>query len=172
MNYLAELMNAKGITPIQLSSMTGLAVTNIRRMMQGDAVKFSRVSTIQKLADALGVRPVDLVKGGEEMKNKILYAEITKAVEQLSVALRKYSGDSHYLRISIFSRDDGISFYDDNTPPDFYFMTLDKWEGLEEECHVMSENSLIYYTDTGEGEKIRKVTRLGGFNDYQERTQE
>lgn len=171
MNNLAEIMNAKGITPIQLSSMTGLAVTNIRRIMQGDTVQFSRVSTIQKIADALGVKPVDLVKGGEKMKNKIIHAEITKAVEQLSVALRKYSPNSHYLRISIFTRDDGITFYDDNTPPDFYFMTLDKCDGLEEGSHIMSENNLIYYTDTGDGEKIRKVSRLGGCNDYQDRTQ-
>lgn len=172
MNYLTEIMNAKGLTAQQLSKKTGMSVSNIRRLMQGDNVTYSYIGTIQKLAKALDVKPYELIKGSETMKNKILYSEITKAIEHLSIALRKYSPDSHYLRISLFSRDDGISLSEDAIPPDFYYMTLNRCE-LETEYDqpIMSENSLIYYAETEEGEKIRKVLKLGGINDCPGQTQ-
>ena len=101
-------MKARGITPEELSKMSGCNVGNIRRIMKLDSLDFVYKSTTEKLSKALGVTPRELVKGGKSMKKKILQTEVTRAAETLCNALRAYTDEPLYLRIAVFSRDKSV----------------------------------------------------------------
>lgn len=146
MNYLAEYMNAKGITPTELSEMSGISANNIGLMMKREDISRSFNYTQRAIANALGITVSELVNGGDEMKNKILETEIRKHAEALAVALRKFKGEPMYFHLTIFSRDNTA----DEDDPDYYDFCLHEFnEETEEIVDLTSKAYLIHYGDEG-----------------------
>lgn len=85
------------------------------------------------------------------MKNNILYADVTKAIEDLALALRKYSSASLYCRIEVLTHDKD----QDDEAPDLY--TIGIHPGSDDEI-IFSEGGWIY---RDADEKIIKVKRIG-----------
>ena len=88
---------------------------------------------------------------GDKMKNKILYTEITTAIDELARALRKYSGGPMFCRIELLTHDED----QDAEAPDLY--TFGIHPGNSDEI-VMSEGGWIYRDSDN---KIIKVKRIG-----------
>ena len=59
---LREVRERRFVTQAELSNRTGLTVANISRIENG--VQRPRISTVRKLAKALGVEPEELVEWG------------------------------------------------------------------------------------------------------------
>ena len=59
---LREVRERRFVTQAELSNRTGLTVANISRIENG--VQRPRISTVRKLAEALGVEPEELVEWG------------------------------------------------------------------------------------------------------------
>lgn len=156
MNDLKALLDAKGITIIDFAKRTGLSVSNMRRLCENDNYRTCTKKTQKKLAEGLGITIRELVEG-ESMKNKILYSEISKTVENLCVLLRKTSPDPLFLDIAIFTRDKVVS--DGEEIPDYYAFRLCKAdEEFEADAPLINEASRVFYSLTEDGEeKIRKV---------------
>lgn len=170
MNNLKTIMEARNITPLQLSEMTGLAVTNIRRILQEDSYSTSKKSTQQIIAAALGVTVRELVQGGKRMKKKILEAEVRSAVEALVKALRNYSDEGLYLSFFTFTHDtDSIDEDNPNEVPDYYSIRIlkpfeeeDDMEDADEDIdYIFIESGRIFYSKEDGEEGIRKVIPNG-----------
>lgn len=84
------------------------------------------------------------------MKDKILYTEVTTAIENLTLALRKYSGASMYCTVSVTTRDDDES----GEAPDFYSMSVRE---IGNPDVILSEGGFIYRDQDGQ---IIKVDRI------------
>ena len=148
MNYLAEYMNAKGITPTELSEMSGISANNIGLMMKREDISRSFNYTQRAIANALGITVSELVNGGDEMKNKILETEIRKHAEALSVALRKYTNEPLYLRLTLFTRD--VQVADDKEHvPDFCDLVCHVYDDMEEIDPIVSQAYLIHHGEEG-----------------------
>lgn len=150
MNYLRELMRAKGITATELSKMSGVSQGCISRMLKMSDITFSYKHTQKALADALGVTVNELVNGGGDMKNKILESEVRKAAESLAVALRKYTTEPMYCSLIIFTKD--VTCKCDEDPegiPDYYSFRVHEAEDVEEHYPTFSESARVYYDDEG-----------------------
>lgn len=92
------------------------------------------------------------------MENQILYTEITKAVEDIAQAIRKFSGESIFCNISVVSREKEVG------EPDSYTIKV----------HVNQKDLPLVLSEAGyiirdENDRIAKIERtLGGFkNDTQ-----
>lgn len=159
MNNLEELMKAKGVTPDELSKETGLAVTNIRRLMKEDSVAFAYKRTIQGLAKALGVTPHELIEGGETFEKKLLHAEITSAIQTLSTAFRRHCKEPLYLRMSIFTQDVGMEEEVTNEVPDFYMIHLSKsdTDNNNDYVPIIDEAHLLYFDEKEPGKIDRNI---------------
>lgn len=157
MNDLKALLDARGITIIDFAKKTGLPVSNVRRLCTDENYKTCTKKTQQKLADGLGITIRELVEGGDPMKNKILYSEISKTVEKLCVLLRKTSPDPLFLDIAIFTRDKVVS--DGKEIPDYYsFRVCKADEEFEADAPLINESSRVFYSfDKEEGEKVHKI---------------
>ena len=113
MSYLKEILEAKGITMHDLAEMTGNAYSCITVMLKNDSYAFSHKKTQKKIADALGFTPNEIINGGEEMKKKLIEAEVIRATEHLARLLRTYYPDPMHCHITIFTRDnDDLDYYD------------------------------------------------------------
>ena len=158
MNNLTAYMDARGITPKELSEKTGISINNIRRLMNTGNLESAYTYTKTAIAEALGVSVCDLVKGGENMKKKILETEVTKAAEHLAKVIREFSGEPMHLSLAIFTRDieckcDG----DPNGLPDYYSVLVhdadteydDNPEGYIPRSIEVSKTGRIYYGDDG-----------------------
>ena len=170
MNNLKSIMEARNITPNQLSEMTGLAVTNIRRILQEDSLATATKPTQQTIAAALGITVRELVEGGTDMKKKILEAEITNAVQTLTKALRKYSDEGLYLSFFTFTRDkDSVEDGKPNDIPDYYSIRVlkpfededDMYDADEDIEYIFNESGRIFYSTVDGEEGIRKVIPYG-----------
>lgn len=169
MNYLTELMKARNLTALDVSRMSGLAVSTIRYVMNQDNVGSCYKKTQKILADTFGVTVRELTVGGKRMKDKILKSELETAVERLISAARKYTDKQVYVDVCFFTRDAECA--DDDFPnqiPDYYsyrvsIMDKDASEDLPV-VPIISESGRIYYsTDDGE-ERIRQVIPYGSPN--------
>lgn len=151
MNNLVLLMKARGITPEELSKMSGCNVGNIRRIMKLDSLDFVYKSTTEKLSKALGVTPRELVKGGKSMKKKILQTEVTRAAETLCNALRAYTDEPLYLRIAVFSRDKSvICDGDPDGVPDYYDVRVSEADFDPDNYDpIVSKSARVYYGEDG-----------------------
>ena len=89
------------------------------------------------------------------MKDKILYTEVTTAIENLALALRKYSGASTFCRVELLTYDAD----QDEEAPDLY--TFGIHPGGSDEI-ILSEGGWIYRDQDG---KIIKVKRIGDGGD-------
>ena len=88
------------------------------------------------------------------MKKNILYADVTKAIEDLALALRKYSSAPMYCNVTIVSRD---AVRDEDEAPDVYVVRLHEADGSTPIGSVtISESGLIFYDSD---DKIIKVER-------------
>lgn len=85
------------------------------------------------------------------MENKLLYTDVTTAIEALALALRRYSGGSMYCRIEVLTRDKD----QDDEAPDLY--TFGIHPGSSDEI-ILSEGGWIYRDADG---KIIKIKRIG-----------
>ena len=85
------------------------------------------------------------------MKKQVLYAEITKAVEDLATALRKFTGESVFCNISVISRSEA-----EGSPDDYTIKVHTNTDGLP---LVFGEAGYIVRDTDG---KIAKVERLHG----------
>ena len=113
MSYLKEILEAKGITMHDLAEMTGNAYSCITVMLKNDSYAFSHKKTQKKIADALGFTPNEIINGGEEMKRKLIEAEVTRATEHLARLLRTYYPDPMHCHITIFTRyNNDLDYYD------------------------------------------------------------
>ena len=176
MNNLALIMESKGITTKELAKLSGCDAGNIRRLMKLDSLDFIRSDTKKRIATALGVTPRELVKGGKRMKNKVLYAEIVKATENLANALRNYTDAPMYLDLCIMTRDDSIRCEGDPIGvPDYYSIRCHKADDIDEIVPDISESARVFYSEDGNGEGIRNVFKYHdevASNDLQRRTQQ
>lgn len=170
MNNLKSIMEARNITPNQLSEMTGLAVTNLRRILQEDSLATATKPTQQIIAAALGVTVRELVEGGEDMKTKILEAEVKSAVETLVKALRKYSDEGLYLSFFTFTHDkDSVEEDNPEDVPDYYSIRIlkpfeeedDMYDADEDIEYIFNESGRIFYSTVNGEEGIRKVIPYG-----------
>lgn len=162
MNYLTELMRTKNLTVLDVAKLSGLSATNIRRLTTLDSLEFTYKKTQIALSKALGITPFELVKGGESMKEKLLYTEVKHAVEVLSRALRRYSDDQHYVSIAIFTNDtDSMSDEYPDEIPDTYIINVTRANDEESVdlpvIPIMSESGRIYYWTDDDREGIRRV---------------
>ena len=150
MNYLKQIMEAEGISPIQLAEMSGCNIGTVRNLMKADSIEYAFKGTIKKLSKALGVTPRDLVKGGKRMKNKILYTEVTKAAEALSKALRAYTDEPMYLSVCVFTQDKtAICDGDPEGIPDYYSIRCHNADDIEGIVPTISESARVYYGEDG-----------------------
>ena len=163
MNYLTELMNARGIDLITLAKMSGVSLSNLRRLTAEESAGYFHKKTQKRLAQALGVTVSELVKGGKRMKNKILEAEVRKAVDHLTTALHKYSDEPMCLSLAIFTKDKTVRSDDDPKGiPDYYSIRSYVADTEQEETAddvfvpketVINESARVYYGEDG----IRQV---------------
>ena len=148
MNNLVDLMNATGTTPIELSKVTGIATSNVRRLMSLDDLSGVYKTTQKKLANYFGITVNQLVNGGTRMKNKILQTEIRKHAEALAVALRKYTDVPMYFHLAVFTRDNTEGEKVDI--PDYYDYVLHELdEEVGEVTNTVTEAFLIHYGEDG-----------------------
>ena len=164
MNYLTAIMEARGITPKELAEKTGIAVNTIRNLMKSNRLDTAYTYTKTALAEALGVSVCDLVKGGENMRKKILETEVTKAAEHLAKVLRDFSGEPMYMNITVFSRD--VECKVDGDPdglPDYYSIIVhdadteydENPEGYIPRSIELSKSGRIYYGDDGNISEVK-----------------
>lgn len=85
------------------------------------------------------------------MENKLLYTDVTAAIEALALALRRYSGGSMFCRIEVLTRDKD----QDDEAPDLY--TFGIHPGSSDEI-ILSEGGWIFRDADG---KIIKIKRIG-----------
>lgn len=163
MNYLKEMLEARGMTPIELAKLCDLPITTIRYTLTDDRISTARKSTQKIIADALGVTVAELTKGGKSMKDKILKAEVKTAVERLALTLRKYSSEPHYLSIAIFTQNKDARAEDfPGETPDSYVYNVQVANKAETRSElpfipIMSEDGRIFYTTDEGTEGIRIV---------------
>jgi hypothetical protein len=148
MNNLVDLMNATETTPIKLSKATGIATSNVRRLMSLDDLSGIYKTTQKKLANYFGITVNQLINGGTRMKNKILQTEIRKHAEALAVALRKYTDVPMYFHLAVFTRDNTEGEIGDI--PDYYDYVLHELdEEVGEVTNTVTEAFLIHYGEDG-----------------------
>ena len=82
------------------------------------------------------------------MKDKILETEIRKHAEALSVALRKYTNEPLYLRLTLFTRDSQVTD-DKEHVPDFCDLVCHAYDDTEEVDPIVSQAFLIHHGDDG-----------------------
>lgn len=82
------------------------------------------------------------------MKDKILETEIRKHAEALSVALRKYTEEPLYLRLTLFTRDSQVTD-DKEHVPDFCDFICHTYDDTEEVDPIVSQSFLIHYGEEG-----------------------
>ena len=170
MSHLKVIMNARGITPDELSRLTGLTYPTIWRLLKNDCFETAFKSTQQKIAAVLGVSVRDIIYGKdakaitekekEEMKNKIVETEVIKATKHLARVLRTYYPEPMYLNIAIFTRDKVAKCDEDNCEglPDYYDAKV-AYDGTDEVGDtVFRTTAKAYYTsDKCGNEKIVKT---------------
>lgn len=111
------------------------------------------------------------------MKNKVLYAQVIKVIEELAVVMRNYSEESLYLNLTIFTKDNTIICDGDPVGiPDFYSVRVHTSEDFNEDIYdpIINESARIYYSGNGK-ELIRNVFKFhgeGNDDDSQGRTQQ
>lgn len=158
MNYLKAIMEMRNITTVELSKASGISPQEIRRLCEGDYMSHAYHDTKKRLADALNVSVNELVNGGDDMKEKIVYTEIKKAAEHLASVIHKYYPEQIYVDVVLFTHENPED-YDDNPTNDLDYysiratMTDSKFNDDLPVVPFLSESGRIYYDDKG----IRKV---------------
>lgn len=103
MNNLKTIMQKKGVTALELANNSGLAVTNIRRIMS-DPQATPYHPTAEKLAQALNVSVAQIyaqkapVAGDKELLKK----RVKDATRAIMDALRDYDDGPAHFHLAIF----------------------------------------------------------------------
>lgn len=154
MNNVKVIMEGKGITPAELSRMSGVAVTGLRSMMNDKNVTPYN-KTAQRLAHALGVTPAQIygVSPFELHNKELLLKRVNEAARELVDALRAYTDDPVHLHLCVFTREPMDQ--DDLAEPDFFNAwagTYDNNTGdfLNSTEDVLSLIKYIKRTESGE----------------------
>lgn len=106
MNNLNKIMQKKGVTALELAKSSGLAVTNIRRIMK-DPEATPYHPTAEKLAKALGVSIAQIYaqKAPVAGDAKLLGQRVEDAARAILDALRDYAGTPAHFHLSIFANE-------------------------------------------------------------------
>jgi transcriptional regulator with XRE-family HTH domain len=106
MNNLKEIMQKKGVTALELAKSSGLAVTNIRRIMN-DPEATPYHPTAEKLAKALGVSIAQIYaqKAPVAGDAKLLGQRVEDAARAILDALRDYADTPAHFHLSIFANE-------------------------------------------------------------------
>jgi len=106
MNNLKEIMQKKGVTALELAKSSGLAVTNIRRVMN-DPEATPYHPTAEKLAKALGVSITQIYaqKAPVAGDTKLLGQRVEYAARAILDALRDYDDKPAHFHLSIFANE-------------------------------------------------------------------
>ena len=92
------------------------------------------------------------------MKDKILQTEIIEAAERLATALRKFSGDSLYLNLTIISRDTNLVPTNEDDSSDFYSFRCHETKSSNPVNEVLTAGiNRIHRNEDG---GIKEVTRI------------
>ena len=160
MNNLKVIMDAKEITPAELSRLSGVAVTGIRATMKDPNVTPYH-KTAERLADALGVTIAQIyaISPFESFNKELLHKRAEKAARELVDALRAYTDEPVHLHLCVFTREPMDR--DDEAEPDFFNVwagTYDQRTGdfVSNPEDIMSFFRHVKRTATGE------VTEGGG----------
>lgn len=92
------------------------------------------------------------MKDNDKMKKQLLYTEVTKAAEIIAQALRKYSGESLYCDVTVFSREP-----DEEGEPDLYAIRIH--ENADEFKNIIGEMGLIIRDEDGKIARIEYIHR-------------
>lgn len=106
MNNLKQIMQKKGVTALELAKSSGLAVTNIRRIMNDpEATPYHQ--TAEKLAKALGVSIAQIYaqKAPVAGDAKLLKERVDDAVRAILDALRDYADTPAHFHLAIFANE-------------------------------------------------------------------
>lgn len=81
------------------------------------------------------------------MKDKVLKANVTKAVEALCHELRAYTGDSLTCTVTIITRAKGAAKADvkPNTVPDWYKANIVYTDAVDKEDALLDETARVFY---------------------------
>lgn len=106
MNNLKEIMQKKGVTALELAKSSGLAVTNIRRIMN-DPEATPYHPTAEKLAKALGVSITQIYAQKAPVAGdvKLLGQRVEDAVRAILDALRDYDDKPAHFHLAIFANE-------------------------------------------------------------------
>lgn len=134
-NNLKKIMFEKGISSYRLSKMTGLSAYNIRHLCEGDNLERARQSTLEIMADALGVKADDIRKRDRDVDK--LEKGIRDKANELARMLRAYTGESFSLKVYIFGREDDSQV---KTDTDYFDVTVTI---SGEEGYAINESGLM-----------------------------
>lgn len=168
MNTLKAITEARGITPVELSKMSGVCLTRVRDLIRDGTIGTAQKSTQLKIANALGLTVKELVGGGDKVKNKVIQAEIARATEHLARLLRNYSDKELYLHITLFTKDKECA-ETENDIPDYFSYRLANLVPEDSDGDIAEtickQDGLIHYTNVDGEEFIRSVVPYkGGIN--------
>ena len=106
MNNLKEIMHKKGVTALELAKSSGVAVTNIRRIMK-DPQATPYHPTAEKLAKALGVSIAQIYAQKAPVAGdvKLLGQRGEDAARAILDALRDYDDKPAHFHLSIFANE-------------------------------------------------------------------
>ena len=143
MSYLREIIEAKGLTRQEVAEQSGLAYSSIVVLLnRPDGFEFARKTTQKKLADALGFTVNEIINGGEDMKRKLIEAEVTRAAEHLTRLLRTYYPEPMHLHMTIFTKDaDDLDYYDARVD--------DTTEELPENRIIVDKTAMVKFREDG-----------------------
>ena len=66
MNTLKAITESRGITPVELSKMSGVCLTRVRDLIRDGTIGTAQKSTQLKIANALGLTVRELIGGTNE----------------------------------------------------------------------------------------------------------
>ena len=142
MNNLKKIMELRKITAIELAAVSGVSVTNIRRIM-GDPEVTPYRGTVGQLAHALCVSEAEIL--GERApgnNNNLLTKRVVDAAEELLQALRTYTAEPLILVLTADT--------DDNRPDalNYYAAHIEDMDGK----YIL--NKAAYVKFNGQGERV------------------
>ena len=107
MNNLKTIMEKKNVQPVELAKLTGIAISNIRRLMN-DPEATPYHPTAEKLAAALNcsVAQIYAQKAPVAGDRELLQKRVADAVRAILDALRDYDTTPAHFHLAIFANED------------------------------------------------------------------